>query len=573
MDNFIKEFGVPQKHIKETTGGNRFHLVVDKKFIKNLAEKQKISKFPVHPKLTSSDIRLENPWTRVVVQFYKKSIEQKVVSLPLQAAPGTPLNYSSLINQIGNANFKNLWEEGYRIYEAAHSTFLKPSEFTRSQTLNSLLLPYDVFLRKVIQLTFRCPVISLLNDISSQTVSADLPPQGIQNVLPALCAIETTSHIFVIFYPQVVETTLYDCITFSPAVLRNSYNKPLFLIYQLLHLTKNLHEMGVLVGNLRLQDIFVKENLWLECIPRIECNMIPQDAEFQTPTSLCDEELPPQTLDLKFAYDLEQFTLREYCEMWCNGQLSNFDYLTILNNATGRKTDSSEYHHIMPWVTDFSSRNGQNWRDLTKSKYRLNKGDAHLDHMFASSTDPSSAHHVSDFLSDITYYVYMARRTRKDILTQHVRPIWVPAEYPVSIQRLQEWTPDECIPEFYSDPSVFRSIHEDLADLELPTWATCPEDFIAKHREALESQQVSKRLHYWIDLNFGYKLTGKPAVKSKNVCLSLVDEHKNLCQRGIVQLFTHAHPAKRIPPPFSGKTAPRICVSTEGEFYITFNFP
>ena len=78
----------------------------------------------------------------------------------------------------------------------------------------------------------------------------------------------------------------------------------------------------------------------------------------------------------------------------------------------------------MPWIRDFTSQNG-GWRDLTKSKYRLNKGDTQLDLTYESvkdnhetfMDDPLSQqksvlhipHHVSDVLSEITYYVYKAR--------------------------------------------------------------------------------------------------------------------------------------------------------------------
>ena len=86
---------------------------------------------------------------------------------------------------------------------------------------------------------------------------------------------------------------------------------------------------------------------------------------------------------------------------------------------------------------------------------------------------------------------------------------------------------------------------ETLNDVILPKWASSPEDFIHKHRQALvrtilvcsreltvffthdgdwlwwcliqESEYVSAHLHEWIDLIFGYKQIGPEAVKARNV--------------------------------------------------------
>ena len=98
-------------------------------------------------------------------------------------------------------------------------------------------------------------------------------------------------------------------------------------------------------------------------------------------------------------------------------------------------------------------------------------------------------------------------------------------------------------------------------DIQLPPWAHgSPRLFIQKHRAALESDHVSRNLHYWIDLIFGHKQQGESAVKSCNVFHYLTYEStldiqllKNPAQREAYsdqicsfgqtpkQLFKHPH--------------------------------
>ena len=244
--------------------------------------------------------------------------------------------------------------------------------------------------------------------------------------------------------------------------------------------------------------------------------------------------------------------LSEAVKKWQHGELDNFSYIMLLNHHAGRRVGDPNNHPIFPWVSDFTHPS-RSFRDLTKSKHRLNKGDDQLNFTYYGAKEETRrgfdqetpvAHHVGDISTDVTYYVYMARRTPRDVLCTHVRPRWVPEEYPVSIEKMYVWTPDESIPEFYTDPLIFRSIHPDLPDLTLPAWCPSPEAFITAHRRLLEGDYVSSQLHHWIDLTFGYKLSGEAAVRAKNVYVSLVDKHKNPKNHGIVQLFRSSHPKR-----------------------------
>ncbi|KAK5978655.1 BEACH domain-containing protein [Trichostrongylus colubriformis] len=239
-------------------------------------------------------------------------------------------------------------------------------------------------------------------------------------------------------------------------------------------------------------------------------------------------------------YPYEDFAYQsKTTSQWVKGSISNYDYILELNKAAGRVRGEIHNHPIFPWVCDFKERNG-GWRDLSKTKYRLTKGDDQLGQNFRHLS-----HHIPEVLSDIGYMVYKARVESKSKLCKHVRSKWVPREYPASMARMYEWTPDECIPEFYDDPSLLVSHHSDMPDLELPAFVSSPEEFIKWHRDMLESDEVSKHLHEWIDLNFGQALAGNVAVDSLNVhmCFSEPKRHR-LCTSGMVQLFHRPHPKR-----------------------------
>ncbi|KAF9904323.1 hypothetical protein EC991_002829 [Linnemannia zychae] len=324
-------------------------------------------------------------------------------------------------------------------------------------------------------------------------------------------------------------TTLQDMLRFNSGNLNTSLKKG-FLVYQLLKAVKGLHENGLIHGNINPSNIYIDENLWIS-LTGIKCS-VPH-----RPTNALKNAAVERSEYKSLVTIQEESTVMK----WARGNISNFTYLMILNHAAGRRQGDPNVHPIFPWVTDFTGAEiHQGWRDFTKTKFRLNKGDEQLDVTF----DGPIPHHITDILSDITYYVYMARQIPIPVLCQFVRSKYEANEYPSSIRRLYEWTPDECIPEFYTDPMIFKSIHADMPDMSLPQWANTPEDFIRIHREALESEYVSNHLHEWIDLTFGCKLSGPSAIEAKNVALSLLPGQSEFMKHGIIQLFTDPHPKR-----------------------------
>lgn len=495
---------------------------------------------------------------------------------------------------------RNLWHETYNklvqpyagTSEQMRVTAVDAVRHALQKLFNSTFISTDKVSPSLSPAREKEKEVCLLSSSScfSKSQSDNLCP----NILPAECLLETAEMLYVIL--PYTQYSLHDIVSFSPAKLANSNAKVLFILYQLLIAMQACHAAGLSCGELSLQDIAVDEQLCSHLklnLSHYEELGTEGDAESdvsrrQEPKSVRSRELDcvsqeNKTLCKRCFDELSTLVLD-----WVHGQVSNFHYLMELNRLAGRREGDPNYHPVLPWVVDFTVPEGK-FRDLRRSKFRLNKGDKQLDFTYemtkealaaaagsgvgvggvggdlgggAAGAGPSDhlhvPHHISDVLSDITYYVYKARQTPKSVLCSHVRSQWEPNEYPASMERMQSWTPDECIPEFYTDPSIFRSIHPDMPDLDVPSWCRSSEEFIQVHRQLLESREVSQHLHHWIDLTFGYKLSGKEAIKAKNVCLHLVDNHTHLTTYGVVKLFDQPHPPRLSPSQYAPAEPPPL---------------
>lgn len=51
---------------------------------------------------------------------------------------------------------------------------------------------------------------------------------------------------------------------YSPAALNTSHGKSLFVVYQLLRLSRDLHDRGLALGEITLSDILVTDNFTIK---------------------------------------------------------------------------------------------------------------------------------------------------------------------------------------------------------------------------------------------------------------------------------------------------------------------
>ncbi|KAK7353018.1 hypothetical protein VNO80_18450 [Phaseolus coccineus] len=239
-------------------------------------------------------------------------------------------------------------------------------------------------------------------------------------------------------------------------------------------------------------------------------------------------------------------------ENWRRREITNFEYLMILNTLAGRSYNDLTQYPVFPWVlADHSSEvldfnKSSTYRDLSKPVGALDtKRFEVFEDRYRNFCDPDipSFYYGSHYSSMGIVLYYLLRlepftslhRNLQGGKFDHADRLFQSIENTYRNCLTNTSDVKELIPEFFYMPEFLvnsNSYHlgvkqdgEPIVDVGLPPWAKgSPEEFIRRNREALESEYVSSNLHHWIDLVFGYKQRGKPAVEAANIFYYLTYE-------------------------------------------------
>uniref|UniRef100_A0A8C3XMD2 Neurobeachin-like protein 2 n=1 Tax=Chelydra serpentina TaxID=8475 RepID=A0A8C3XMD2_CHESE len=280
-------------------------------------------------------------------------------------------------------------------------------------------------------------------------------------------------------------------------------------------------------------------------------------------------------------------------QKWVYREISNFEYLMQLNTIAGRTYNDLSQYPVFPWIVqDYVSEtldlsDPDVFRDLSKPIGVANERHAKdVKEKYESFEDPTGmidkfhyGTHYSNAAGVMHYMIRTEPFTTLHIQLQSGRFDCSDRQFhsvPAAWQARMENPVDvkELIPEFFYftdflenqngfDLGCLQMSNDQVNDVVLPKWAGSPEDFVHKHRKALESEHVSAHLHEWIDLIFGYKQRGPAAVEALNVfyyCTyegavdldAIADETQRKALEGIIsnfgqtpcQLLKEPHPVR-----------------------------
>ncbi|EAX88735.1 Beige/BEACH domain containing protein [Trichomonas vaginalis G3] len=219
------------------------------------------------------------------------------------------------------------------------------------------------------------------------------------------------------------------------------------------------------------------------------------------------------------------FSQQNLTEKWLNYELSNFEYLMLINVFSGRSFSDSSQYPFMPWtLKEFKKSNldladVSNYRDLTLP---IGQVDKERYEMLKQRVDLGQTNFLySSFcVSPLSLFLWLIRTEPFTTLHTEMQSgkFDVPSRifksiseaYKLATTRINDYR--ELIPEFFYFPEFLLNLNgfdfgqvrdEKVDDVKLPPWSKNAVEFVYKMRESLESDYVSENINNWIDFYFG----------------------------------------------------------------------
>jgi hypothetical protein len=242
------------------------------------------------------------------------------------------------------------------------------------------------------------------------------------------------------------------------------------------------------------------------------------------------------------------FKKSKITQLWRKGRISNFEYLMQLNKMAGRTFNDVTQYPVFPWVIrDYTSEtidlsDSRVYRDLSKPVGALNED--RLATLIARYNDLASFG-----FADNERFLYGSHYSSPGVVLHYLIRQEPFTSMAIELQSGRFDCPDrlffdiagcwnscntstsdvkELVPELFTCPEVLLNTNKfplgrtqdnrEISDVALPPWAKgCAHEFVRIHRLALESEYVSRNLHNWVDLIFGFKQRGPEAEGAHNI--------------------------------------------------------
>jgi hypothetical protein len=286
-----------------------------------------------------------------------------------------------------------------------------------------------------------------------------------------------------------------------------------------------------------------------------------------------------------------------FTQQWVSGQISNFEYIMLVNTFAGRSFNDVSQYPFVPWVLsdytsqtiDLSSR--AVYRNLARPIGAVGEERfAELKRRMADMMKLKARGYLySSFaICPLAVYLWLLRIepfTAMHILMQsgrfdHPSRLFssIPETWRLVSTQLSDYR--ELPPEFYfqgefahndNDLDLGQFQGRSLGEVILPPWANGSGlEFCYIMRKAFESDYTSEHLSEWIDLFFGYAQTDQEALVTYNLYLPDMYESawtqetlSNPMRRAEIEavmthvgqlppkIFAQQHPVRRIKKPVS----------------------